>query len=414
MKENNRAIIFTSFLSLMVLSSVFAQTFLADPNGPCYESINKLEKAYYSTDNTAFKDLLDSAFENMQQLPPEYPDGNPWLGKTFSDLVIFLNEWSTFLPTATGSHDTGLKYIEGFVWFYYQNQYGIDFVQKSPGREIMQDFAKQRGAFMDSNASTPQIANWLSDIRIEKEDYILPDPSAPDGGFKSFNAFFARTLKDQEKSRPQTMPNRDYVISAPTDAIMNTIPQKIIDANTQIPTKGIQALNIREMLGGSKYADKFIGGTALSCVLMPNTYHWYHAPVGGHVVETNIIEDAFYGYDNFPAWAPPSGNVGYHGTDFSQFENFKRGYFIIDTGQYGHVAIVPVGLNTISSIVFKKRFENVMEPVPVKRGDVLGQFLYGGSMVIIIFEPDRYKSDAIQVRLGNQIGTFDTKATDLE
>jgi phosphatidylserine decarboxylase len=414
MKKITGIIILTGLLSTMMCSAIYAQTFLADPHSPCYESIKKLEYAYYSIDDRKFKDLLDSAFENIQQLPPEYPDGNPWIGKKFPDLVLFLNKWSTFLPTVTGSHDTGLRYIEKFVWFYYKNQYGIDFVQKSPGREIMQDFARQRGKFMDSEASTSQIANWLKDVRIEKEDYILPDPTAPDGGFKSFNEFFIRTFKDQDKSRPQTMPDRDYVISAPTDAIINSIPQKISDANTLIPTKGQQALNIVDMLGGSKYANKFIGGTALSCVLMPNTYHHYHAPVGGHVVESRIIEDAYYGYDNFPAWAPINGNVGYYGTDFSQFENFKRGYFIIDTGKYGHVAIIPVGLNTISSIVFNERFANVTSPAPIKRGEQLGHFAYGGSMVIIVFEPDRYKSDAIRVRLGNQIGMFDTKASDTQ
>ncbi|OEU73894.1 MAG: phosphatidylserine decarboxylase [Desulfuromonadales bacterium C00003068] len=412
MGKITRIIVLAGLLSTMMCSALYAQTFLADPQSPCYESITKLEYAYYSKDDTKFKDLLDSAFANIQQLPQEYPDGNPWIGKKFSDMVLFLNKWSTFLPTVDGSHDTGLKYIEKFVWFYYKNQYGVDFVQKSPGREIMQDFARQRGKFMDSEASTHQVANWLNDVRIESEDYILPDPTAPDGGFKSFNEFFVRSLKDQDKSRPQTMPNRDYVISAPTDAIINSIPQKITDANTLIPTKGRQALNIVDMLGGSKYANKFIGGTALSCVLMPNTYHHYHAPVGGHVVETRIIDDAFYGYNDFPSWAPINGNVGYYGTDFSQFENFKRGYFIIDTGKYGHVAIIPVGLNTISSIVFDEQFANVTRPVPVKRGDKLGNFAYGGSMVIIVFEPDRYKSDAIRVRLGNQIGIFDTKASD--
>ena len=416
MKRSTRRIILVGLLSLSVMmcSTLYAQTFLADPKSPCYESTRELEEAYYSKDDAKFRDLLDSAFDNMQQLPPEYPEGNPWIGKKFSDLVIFLNEWSTFLPTTYGSHDSGLEYIGEFVWFYYQNQYGVDFVQESPGREIMRDFAEQRGEFMDSEASTVQIVNWLENVRIEKEDYNLPDPDAPDGGFKSFNEFFARTLKDQDESRPQTMPDRDYVISAPTDSIMNSIPQIITDANTLISTKGNQALNIMDILDGSKYADKFIGGTALSCVLMPNTYHHYHSPVGGHVVESKIIEDAFFGYDDFPAWVPPNGNVGYYGSDFSQFENFKRGYFIVDTGNYGHVAVIAVGLNTISSIVFNERFTNIAEPVPVKRGDELGHFLYGGSLVIIIFEPDRYKSDAIRVRLGNQIGIFDTKASDPE
>lgn len=392
----------------------YTKKFEINSNCPCYESIKKLEEAYYSKNDVKIKNLLDSAFKNMHQLPPEYPDGNPWIGKNFSDLLIFLKEWCTFLPTIDGSHDDGLKYIQDFAWFYYQNQDGVDFVQRSPGREIMRDFAIQRGKFMDSEASTTQIANWLKDIRIEKEDYNLPDPNAKDGGFKSFNEFFARTLKDQAKSRPQTMTERDYVISAPTDCVINSIPQNITDAKTLITTKVNQALNISDMLDGSKYADKFIGGTALSCVLTPNTYHHYHSPVCGNVVETKVIEGAFYGYDNFPVWATPNGNPGYYGTDFHQFENFQRGYFIVDTGTYGHVALIPVGLDTISSIVFEEKFMNVVKPVPVKRGDTLGYFLYGGSLFIMIFEPNRYKSDAIRVRLGNQIGIFDTKDSDLK
>ena len=377
-----------------------------DPACPCYKSIKSLEDAYST--NQEFKKLLDLAFKNMKQLPPEYPDGNPWIGKDISDLTGFFEKWCTFLPTAKGSSDTGLKYIEHFVWFYYQNEYGVKFVQTSPGLEILQEFAKQRGVFMDSEASTGTVANWLKDYRIEKEDYNVPDPTAPDGGFKSFNEFFSRTFKDINKNRPQTMPGRDYIISAPTDCIMNSMPQKIVDKNTKIATKHRQALNVSEMLDGSPYADKFVGGTALSCVLMPNTYHHYHAPVSGQMVESKIVKDALFGYDNFPVWAPPGGNVGYYGTDFSQFENFQRGYFIVDTGAYGHVALVAVGLNTISSVVFKEPFDKVKNPVPVNRGDELGYFLYGGSLFIMIFEPNRYKSDAIQVRLGNQIGTFDT------
>ena len=103
-----------------------------------------------------------------------------------------------------------------------------------------------------------------------------------------------------------------------------------------------------------------------------------------------------------------SGNVGQPGTDFSKFEHFQRGYFIIDTGKYGCVAVVPVGLNTVSSIIFDKKFQNIKKPVPVQRGQRLGHFLYGGSLCILIFEPKQYASDSIRVRLGNQIGIFDT------
>ena len=70
--------------------------------------------------------------------------------------------------------------------------------------------------------------------------------------------------------------------------------------------------------------------------------------------------------------------------------------------------MVAVGLSNIGSIVFEKKYSNLAGPVPVKRGDELGHFLYGGSLFIMIFEPGKFKSDAINVRLGNQIGTFDT------
>jgi phosphatidylserine decarboxylase len=397
---------FSVAAAMLSCGTLLAPAHAAEQSQPCQGSITDLERTY--AEDPDFRELLDLAFAHMQEIPPQYPGGNPWIGKNFGDLARFFERWCTFLPTIEGDKDTGLDFIEHFAWFYYRNPFGVRFVQESPGREITQKFARERGAFMDSQASTAEVANWLTDPRIEKEDYNLTDPDAADGGFQSFNAFFSRTLKDQASSRPQTMPERDYIISAPTDCIMNSVPQVITDEKTEIPTKFRQALNIKEILGGSDYAGKFVGGTALSCVLMPNTYHHYHSPVSGRVIESKIIPDAFWGYDNFPAWVPPSGNVGYHGTDFSQFENFQRGYFIVDTGKYGHVALIPVGLNTISSIIMEPKFASVEQPVPVQRGERLGHFLYGGSLFIMVFEPGRYQSDAIQVRLGNQIGLFDT------
>lgn len=394
------------FAVVLAANLVLAKDYKVSAACPCAKSITRLLTVY--TNDAGFKALLDSAFANMQQLPPQYPKGNPWLGKGIDDLASFLEKWCTFLPQISGSHDDGLKYIQDFAWFYYQNPFGRVFVRLSPGREIMQQFVRERGAWMNGKDSAKVVAQWLKDPRIEKEDYTLPDPKAADGGFKSYNQFFSRVLKDQAASRPQTMPERDYVIAAPTDCVMNSIPQVIGKLDTPVSTKGTEALNIVQLLNGSKYADRFVGGTAMSCVLMPNTYHHYHSPVSGTVIEAQVIPDAFFGHPDFPHWAPSNGNVGFPGADFSPFEHFQRGYFIIDTGKYGLVAMVAVGLNTISSVVFKEPFNNLTKPVAVKRGRELGYFLYGGSLFMMIFEPGRYASGAIQVRLGNQIGVFDT------
>ena len=392
------------FVTVMSLSTVFAD----EPSKDClcYDSINKLALAYQNDE--VFKLLIDKAFENMQQVPEGYREGgNPWIGKDFSDLITFFQDWCAFLPVAKGSSDNGLYYIEQMDLFAYNNPFGRAAFQTSPGIEMFQQFANERGAFLNSPASTKHVAEWLANPRTEKKDYVLPDPDAPDGGFKSYNDFFSRSLKNQTETRPQTMPKRAYIITAPTDALMNSIPVKIVDEKTKLRTKGAQELNIEQLLAGSKYWPKFVGGTALSCILMPNTYHRYHAPASGQVIETKLVQGALLGMEDFPSFVPPGGDVGYYGADFSAFENYQRGYFIIDTGKYGLVAVVPVGLSTVGSVVFEDKYLNATTPVPITRGDELGHFLYGGSLVMIIFEPNRYKSDAIKVRLGNQIGTFD-------
>ena len=405
--KKRRVLFSLILLFLLVLPVSYAFAYQVSEDNPCVNSINKLIEAYET--NPVFKMLIDESFNNMYQVPQDYREGgNPWIGKEFEDLVLFLEKWATFLPQAVGSTDTGLDFIQQMDLFAFNNPFGKAAFQTSPGIDIFQMFVTERGKFMDSSDSTECIAEWLADPRIEKDDYIIPDPSAADGGFKTFNEFFARALKNLAESRPQTMPERDYIISAPTDALLNSIPTKIVDNKTMIKTKGTQQLNIENLLAGSEYFSKFIGGTAISCILMPNTYHRYHSPVDGEVIQTRLVSGALLGMEDFPAFVPENGNVGYYGSDFSVFENYQRGYFIIDTGKYGLVAVVPVGLSTIGSVVFEEKYLNADSPVSIKRGDELGHFLYGGSLVILVFEPGKYGSAAIQVRLGNQIGTFDT------
>ena len=99
------------------------------------------------------------------------------------------------------------------------------------------------------------------------------------------------------------------------------------------------------------------------------------------------------------------GNPGYN-QDFSVFEQFRRGYFIIKTPEFGYVAMVPVGLSTIGSVVFEEQFRNVKpdHPVQLLKGDRMGRFQYGGSLVILIFEPNRLS--AVKTQMGQQIGVM--------
>jgi len=361
------------------------------------EPVRKL-RALYATDQ-GFKKAMDAAFASLQPLPDNSP--NPWQGKSFDDLCAFFNQWHALLPVNNSPTADEMFYIFKFSWFYYRNRPAQMIVGQEPGLGWTRDFVASRGRFMDSKASTPTIARWMADPSIQIDQYIVPE-----GGFQSFNQFFTRRLKPG--TRGVAGATDDTILVSPTDCVLNMIEP--ISPESRIRTKLNQALSVRELLNNSEYARYFDNGTAMSCILLPATYHHYHAVVSGNVVEAKEdVAGNYWGnpdfYDFFNA-----GNIGY-GSSYSVFERFRRGYVVIETREFGHVAMVPVGLDTIGSVVFEERFKDVRpgKRVTVSKGERIGHFAYGGSLVILLFEKDVVSG--IKVLQGEQIGIMNRKPT---
>ena len=437
---------------------------------PCSGSITDLIAAY--TSDPEVRAVLGRVGAGLTDLPPGYLDKpmpeifrdssplpcpagssatdcgmrNPWKNadgsapdsaELLGRIAGYLTDWCSFLPRIDGARDNGLLYIQGFAWLYYRNPAGQGFVQEDPGRAVTTAFSNQRGRFMSSSASRSRIEEWIDDPRIEIADYRLQ--RAED--YPSWNAFFARELAvDPDSrtipSRPATMPQseypeRDYIVVSPTDCIMNPLVQVLaadgkverryvenpLQEDTVLDVKGIP-ISVRALLADTpeEIRNEFVGGTGLTCVLMPSTYHHFHAPVSGTVVHAEVVRDGTYGYPDFPNWVPLDGNVGRPGTDFSQFQRFQRGVVVIevvygaDPGDpevaplRGYVASIPVGLNTVGSVVLDK---DIVPGAVVKRGYTrLGNFYYGGSLDILLFSAG-LAPGVVQTRLGSQINLFD-------
>ena len=349
--------------------------------------VEQLKKLYSS--NIEFRENVDRMFENAQPIA----DGsqNPWKNKSVEDLYQFLNEWFYFLPD---SHN-GLDRIVEFSYLYYKNPYGEKFVLTEPGLSWSLGFIEERGEYMDSPDSTGNLQDWLADDTLGNEDFVLPA-----NGFKSFNDFFIRDIKPG--ARPITASNDDSILSAPADGIVNMIANDL-RMDTEIPTKGEMTLNLPRLLGSSQYSQKFVGGTALAVFLMPNNYHHYHAPTSGLIVESSErVGNRLFGVPDLGDIIN-EGNPGY-GKDYSVFQDFKHGYFIIKTESYGYVGMVPIGLQTVGSVVFEEKFRNLglESAARVEKGEKLGHFAYGGSTVLLIFEKGRL--DALTVQQGQRIG----------
>jgi len=410
------------------------------PASACSKSITYLTTQYKN--NADVRAALGAVADGMQDAPVAYPDGNPWQASKTSDellaqMVTTFTKWCEFLPEINGVQDNGLYYIQVFSWFYYQNPAGQAFVQgRNPldpskplevGRKFTKDFTNERGQYMWSAASKKHVAQWVEDPRIEITNYTKTTAAE----FTSFNDFFSRDIIVDEASqtipsRPATMPDLDYIVVSPTDCIMNPLVQVLkaggteqrqiinnpLQHNTVLDVKGIP-ISMDKLLGSAPATLKkhFDGGTGLSCVLMPNTYHHYHAPVNGTVKHAEVVKNNTYGYLDFPNFVPTSGNVGRPGTDFSQFEVFQRGVVIIEVtyadvngkSKTGYVASIPVGLDTIGSVALD---EGIVPGAELKRGFTrLGSFYYGGSLNILLFSKG-LASAAVQTRLGNQINVL--------
>jgi phosphatidylserine decarboxylase len=66
-----------------------------------------------------------------------------------------------------------------------------------------------------------------------------------------------------------------------------------------------------------------------------------------------------------------------------------RGCVIIETKEYGLVALLPIGMSQVSSVNFE---DAVKVGATFKKGDMLGYFLFGGSDYVILFQ-DKVKFD---------------------
>ena len=372
---------------------------------------------WYDNNTNGFKDDFTEAIHHVKPCPPDLTGPQKervwkdWKNAKIGDLTEFFRQWCKW-GWEQGVHD-GLEYIEKFSWINYNNDAGTYFMTERQGALMLAEFTKLQGAQMDDPGSQKLVQQWIKELGPRKMAEFRP------GDWSTYNNFFVRELKPG--ARPIADALDPSVVVAPTDCVINMIVDELTD-ETLIPVKTV-AMNVRTLLHNSKYADYFTrdrekkqgGGTAVSCILLPDTYHRYHAPVGGEVVEAHDdLTGVYYGMQNFPDLVN-NGNVGY-GYDYKAFTDFRRGYAIFKTPYVdhegkpdgeGYVGLVPVGLNSIGSVRFVDKFRNVTDdkPVAVEKGDEIGCFQYGGSLNILLFEKGRFP--ALQLLMGQRIGVLE-------
>lgn len=299
-----------------------------------------------------------------------------WYGKTIEDMYDFFDKWLNFKPTPADSR----RYMDDFHTFT-DSTVGRATVLKEPFRNWLYEFMLARGQFMDTKASADTVPFWTSDPEVNIEDYVIPAD-----GFQSFNDFFTRKLK--QGLRPIAEPNDNAILTSPADSTVIKVTDSL-SAESKIEVKG-DSLHVEELLGGDELAQAFIGGKWILCMLRTTDYHRFHSPVAGRIISQDQLAGLYYGMT---------------GDWVDYFFEHRRGYFILDTQDFGLVGMVSVGMFTISSIEFIRQVGDV-----VKKGDELGHFAYGGSAIILLFESNRVEfsipldEKSVHVHMGEKLG----------
>lgn len=153
------------------------------------------------------------------------------------------------------------------------------------------DFANKIGDWMNKSGSITEEA--IQSFQNSPK-YNYGEAEVPAKGWQNFNQLFARYLK--KGMRPisagnPTDANYDRVVVYPADSTFDGAWP--IDQNDQVTIKDLQ-WNISDLLQKSEYASCFNGGTWMHAFLNTFDYHRQHAPVGGKVVEANVIQGLAY------------------------------------------------------------------------------------------------------------------------
>lgn len=192
--------------------------------------------------------------------------------------------------------------------------------------------------------------------------------------FKSFNEFFYRELKPD--ARPCSAPNNSRIIVSPADS--RSVVFNTLDEATKIWVKG-REFSVTRLLGNAypQDAQRYVNGALGIFRLAPQDYHRFHIPVDGVMNKPKLIEGEYYTVN--PMAIRSALDV---------YSENVRIVVPIDSVAHGRVMVICVGAMMVgSTVITRKAGERV------GRAEELGYFKFGGSTILLLFEPGAMRFD---------------------
>lgn len=242
-------------------------------------------------------------------------------------------------------------------------------------------------------------------VRWFAEHYQLNMAEAEFGleAYPSLLALFTRRLK--ENARPLD-PDPKALLS-PADG-KYLIAQRITE-NQLIQAKG-KTYTVRGLIGDAAQAERYLSGSMITIYLSPQDYHRVHAPISGEIL----------GYTQIPGGLFPVNQAAVDEVD-RLFATNERMVTRIRSETLGEVAVVMVGATNVGRIrayyddlpptndgLEAHRRGDYDPPRPIERGDPLGVFELGSTVILLTERPIAFlpMQPGDVLRMGRSLGAF--------
>jgi len=349
-----------------------------------HQHIQKLDVVF--RENPDLRAYRDEALMEVSELegPGSYPRKKYWAPYLHSGKNIkhMFRDWMYYTPTP----DSPGKFIE--YWDHFANTKGGLKLEADPiFHEWLRVFLNFRGDFINSSASTGTLIDWMEykgteDHPFDHVHYEKPNASLPTGGYASFNQFFLRNLKADRRPLCATASHSDVIVS-PSDGGVFYLSKESENVRYNLPGKSDE-FNLIDAIPG--YGEHFIGGPLLDILLWFTDFHHFHAPVSGTVIDFHHYPGSYnYNFDaydpetgTFPDLPPGSDRV----TWYEHLDKHQRLVWVIQTEKLGLVAMTAVGFWGVGSFT-----NSIVVGSIIKKGQYMGHFDYGGSSIVLAFEP---------------------------
>ncbi|EWC46617.1 hypothetical protein DRE_04104 [Drechslerella stenobrocha 248] len=242
-------------------------------------------------------------------------------------------------------------------------------MEKKKIRQLLESLSYKQGKKYDNPSSAREIKSFIAFHQLDISEVLKPLDE-----FKTFNEFFYRELKPD--ARPVAYPDNPKVIVSPADC--RSVVFDSIDDATRIWVKG-RDFSIERLLGPDygHEAKRFQGGSLGIFRLAPQDYHRFHIPVDGVMGEPKLRKGEYYTVNPMAIRSA----LDVYGENVRIIVPF-------DSVAHGRMMVVCVGAMMVGSTVITAKAGS-----RVSRGDELGYFKFGGSTLVVLFEPGMMRWD---------------------